>query len=73
MLNCKRVQFQDRDIIICFQQHTKNAILQNETISVESNEQSAKQALLQMVFKMSIVSVHTVSQSSTLLITMLFW
>jgi len=62
-----------RDIIICFQQHTKNAIFHNETISVKSNEQSAKQSLLQMVFKMSTVSVHTRSQSSTLLRTMLFW
>jgi len=67
-----RVQFQDRDII-CFYQHIKNAIFQNETISVKSNEQSAKQSRLQMVFKMSTVSVHTLSQSSTLLITMLFW
>jgi len=62
------VQFQDRDIIICFQQQTKNAIFQNETVSVKSSEQSAKQSRLQMVFKMSTVSVHTLSQSSTLLI-----
>jgi len=38
------VQFQDRDIIICFQRHTKNAIFQNKTISVEYNEQSVKQS-----------------------------
>ena len=44
------VQFQDHDTI-CFQQHTKNAIFQNETISVKSNEQSAKQSRLQLVFK----------------------
>jgi len=31
-------------IIICFQQHTTNAIFQNETVSVKSNEQSAKQS-----------------------------
>jgi len=73
VLNRKRVQFQDSDIIICFQRHTKNAIFQNETVSVKFNEQSAKQSRLQMVFKMSTVSVHTRSQSSTLLITMLFW
>jgi len=42
-------------------------------ISVKSSEQSAKQSRLQMVFKMSTVSVHTLSHSSTLLITMLFW
>jgi len=41
------VQFQDRDIIICFQRHTKNAIFQSETISVESNEHYAKQSRLQ--------------------------
>jgi len=51
----------------------QNAFFQNETINVKSNEQSAKQSGLQMMFKMSNVSVHTLSQSSTLLITMLFW
>jgi len=48
-------------------------IFQNETISVKSNEQFAKQSRLQMVFKVSTVSVHTLSQSSMPLITMLFW
>ena len=48
MLNRKRVQFQDSDIIICFQRHTKNAIFQNETVSVKFNEQSAKQSRLQI-------------------------
>jgi len=53
-------------IIICFQQHTKNAIFQNETISVESNKQSAKQSRSQnTVFKMSTVGVHTLSQYAT--------
>jgi len=56
VLNCRWVQFQDRDIIICFQRHTKNAIFQNETVSVKSNEQSAKQSHLQVVFKMSTVT-----------------
>jgi len=51
----------------------QNAIFQNETISVKSNEQSAKQSRLQMVLKMSTVSVHTLSQLSMLLTTMLFW
>jgi len=72
-VNCKWVQFQDSDIIICFQQHTKNAIFQNETISVKSNEQYAKKSRLQMVFKMSTVSVHTLSLSSMLPITILLW
>jgi len=72
VLNCKWVQFQGRDIISCFQRHTKNAFFQNESI-YQCNEQPAKQSRLQMVFKMSAVSVHTLSQSSMLLITMLFW
>jgi len=44
------------------------------TVASDNSEQSAKQSRLQMVFKMSTVtvSVHTRSQSSTLLITMLF-
>jgi len=46
VLNCKWVEFRDHDIIICFQQHTKNAIFQKKTISVKSNEQSAKQSRL---------------------------
>ena len=46
VLNCKWVQFQDRDIIICFQRNPKNAIFLNKTISVKSNEQSAKQSRL---------------------------
>ena len=45
-----------RDINICFQQHTKNAIFQNGTASVKSNEQSAKHSQLQTVFKMSTVT-----------------
>ena len=45
-----------RDINICFQQHTKNAIFQNGTITVKPNEQSAKQLWLQMVFKISTVN-----------------
>jgi len=65
------VSFQDRDII-CFQQHTKNAIFQNETISVKSNEQSAKQSRLQVVFKMS-VSVHTVEYATDSLQHRIWW
>ena len=56
VLNCKWAQFHDRDIIICFQRHTKNAIFQNKTFSVKSNEQSVKQPQLQMVFKISTVT-----------------
>ena len=45
--------------------HTKNTIFHNKTISVKSNKQSAKQSWLQMVFKISTVSVHTFSQYAT--------
>ena len=72
VLNCKWVQFQDRDIIICFQRHTKNAMFHNDTISVKSNEQSAKQSRLQMC-SICPPSAFTHSQSSTPLLTMLFW
>jgi len=36
-------------------------MFQKETISVKSNEQSAKQSWLQMVFKISTVGIHTLA------------
>jgi len=48
-------------VILLFATKMKNAIFLNETISVKSNEQSAKQSRLQMVFKMSTASVHTLA------------
>jgi len=45
---------------ICFQQHTKNAIFENGTVSVKSNEQSVKHSQLQTVFKMSTVTLFLI-------------
>jgi len=56
-------------LLFAFSDTPKMQFSKTETISVKSNEQSAKQSRLQMVFKMSTVSVHTLLQSSTLL----FW